>query len=285
MTTRTPQDAFREVIARWEGGFQAMPEDAGNYVDGKLIGTNYGVTPKALATYRGVPASSITRADIQNMPMEEAVAIGVSLYYEGPGFDRLPWCPATEVWCDIGWGSGPRVAIKNMQRMIGESPDGVIGPATIMAYRRWLAERTREGAVEQIAARRIEMYQEFVRQRPANAKFLGGWINRAKWFLPSNPTWWQTWTEDDVQAMPASYADFEDPMRGKIVPPDREDAHREMSTQRIVQSATLAGSALTGAAGIFKWIPQWAVGVMVVALVAVGALWALRSFGIIKRSV
>ena len=285
MTTRTPHDAFREVIARWEGGFQAMPEDAGNYVDGKLIGTNYGVTPKALATYRGVPASTITRADMQNMPMEEAVVIGVSLYYEGPGFDRLPWCPATEVWADIGWGSGPRVAIKNMQRMIGESPDGVIGPATIMAYRRWLAERTREGAVEQIAVRRIEMYQEFVRQRPANAKFLRGWINRANWFRPSNLTWWQTWTEDDVQAMPASYTDFEDPMRGKIVPPDREDAHREMSTQRIVQSATLAGSALTGAAGIFSGVPGWIIGIAFLVIVAVGALWALRSFGIIKRSV
>jgi hypothetical protein len=84
----------------------------------------------------------------------------------------------------------------------------------------------------------------------------------------------------EARALPA--ANFDHPPE---ITREGEAIKTELSTQRIVQSATLAGSALTGAAGIFKWVPQWAVGVMVVALVAVGALWALRSFGIIKRSV
>lgn len=58
----------------------------------------------------------------------------------------------------------------------------------------------------------------------------------------------------------------------------------EMSTQKIVQGGTIAGGVLASAGSFFKIIPPWALGVAVVALVAVGALWALRSFGIIKRA-
>ena len=34
-------------ILKWEGGFQKMKEDTGNYLNGVLIGTNKGITPAA----------------------------------------------------------------------------------------------------------------------------------------------------------------------------------------------------------------------------------------------
>ena len=35
----SPRDEIARAIARWEGLFQAQPQDAGNYVNGRLVGT------------------------------------------------------------------------------------------------------------------------------------------------------------------------------------------------------------------------------------------------------
>ena len=114
-------------------------------------------------------------------------------YYAGVGYDRLPWVPATEVWVDIGWGSGPRTSIKHLQRLIGAGDDGVIGPFTIAAYEEWVAGNGHHETVEQTAAWRRDFYRDIVRRRPQNGIFLRGWLNRANWYTPSNPKWWGTW--------------------------------------------------------------------------------------------
>ena len=56
-------------------------------------------------------------------------------------------------------------------------------------------------------------------------------------------------------------------------------------TQKVVQGATIIGSIMASLGSFFELIPPWALGVAVVAIVGVGAFWALRSFGIIKRNV
>jgi lysozyme family protein len=196
---RTPRDAFVEAIAVWEGGFQAYPEDLGNWVtfpDGRrvCVGTNRGVTPAALARHRGVPAHEITVDAIKALTIEEAAAIGVALYYEAPRFSLLPWCAATEVWVDVGWGSGPRTAIRALQRLSGAADDGAIGPETVGAYRRWLGGASPAARVDAIAAWRREFYRQIVERRSANRKFLQGWLNRATYYTPANAAWWRHWS-------------------------------------------------------------------------------------------
>lgn len=200
---RTPEEGFAHAIGTWEGGFQQFSEDAGNWVrlpDGtrRLIGTNLGVTPGALANHRGVEPATITVQDMKALKVEEAVAIGMAHYYR-VGWERLDYSPAVEVWVDIGWGSGPRTAIKYMQRMIGVGDDGIIGGQTEKAWYDWLYRGEAPSldmharAVKEIAQWRRNFYRRITEIRPANAKFLQGWLNRANHYLPGTE-WWKEWT-------------------------------------------------------------------------------------------
>lgn len=277
----TPREAFANTITTWEGLYQADPKDAGNIrrKDGTVVGTMMGITPAVWARFKGVSPSIVTPEIMRGITLDDAVDVYEQFYYRGPGFERLHWCAATEVFCDIGWGSGPVVAIKMLQRMIGEHQDGVIGPRTVEAYDAWVTANGMPPVIHRIAEARVVFYRDLVVQRPANAKFLGGWLNRANWYRTTNARWWAGWQGD---ALPPSVEQAEATSKPTPLTP-ADSVRAEAGNQQIVQSATLAGGALAGAAGIFKWVPPWAVGVLIVAVVMVGSLWALRSMGIIKK--
>lgn len=189
---KTPLEAFKRAIETWEGLYQDDPADVANVKreDGTVVGTMRGVSPGAWARFKGVHLESLEPEDMKAITLEDAAHVYDVAYYRLPGFAKLRWCPATEVWVDIGWGSGPVTAIKKMQQMIGVTADGVIGPQTIAAYESWLSSKTMEAAVNLIADWRCNFYKQLVAVRPANAKFLTGWLRRANWYRPSNAAWW-----------------------------------------------------------------------------------------------
>ncbi len=194
---RTPEDAFCHAITTWEGLYQAYPEDVGNWVtlpngERRLVGTMRGVTPAAYAAYLKVQPWTLTADDMKALPLETAVEIGMKGYYQDPRWNRLPFSPAVEVWVDIGWGSGPFSAVGWMQEMIGVFPDRAIGPMTERAWSEWMA-RGDEDAVREIHHWRVIFYRRICEKRPANAKFLQGWLNRANHYLPGT-AWWKEWT-------------------------------------------------------------------------------------------
>ena len=69
MPLPTPHDCLRDAILRWEGEWQADPNDSGNYAhchDGttKLIGTMRGVTPDVYAEFKGIDSCTLAAAAI-----------------------------------------------------------------------------------------------------------------------------------------------------------------------------------------------------------------------------
>lgn len=226
----TVEEFFGDVIDRFEVfrdkkgqlvTYQDLPNDRGNRKEigpdgeptGRIIGTNWGCTPAAVAMYRGIPVKFITVEDMKNLTRAEAIQIGITLYYKGPGFDRLPWCAETSLWVDIGWGSGTAKAIKEMQRMSGAAVDGTIGPQTIARYKAWLNSTTKENAVTAITNWRVEWYK-YCAAQPGNAQFLKIWLQRANWYRPTNPAWWVKWTdspenitEEEIAQAEATLAD------------------------------------------------------------------------------
>lgn len=169
------------------------PADPGNWSSGKrgvgqLLGSNRGVTPTALAAYRKVPIGSITAGDMANLTVDEAASIAMAAYYKAPGFDRLPWNRITASIVDMGWGSGTKQAIKLLQRMIGVTDDGVIGPATIAAYSTWLEARQ----AEDWARVRYDFYDQIIAVDPMKAKYRNGWRNRTDDYTPGT-AWWKGW--------------------------------------------------------------------------------------------
>lgn len=197
---RTVDDVFSEAIGAFEGGFQAIPNDKGNWVtmpDGsrRLIGTMRGVTPGALAEYLGVPAHTITVEQIKNVSHETAVDIGVKNYYHRPGFDKLPWCPLTEAVVDTGWGSGPARAARMLQQMVDTAADGIIGPLTIDAVWNFLLSNGHWSALDAFAARREAFYLRISRPGTSNAIFRNGWLRRARYYKSNNTEFTSKWRD------------------------------------------------------------------------------------------
>lgn len=197
--------AFAEdYITVWEDGGRGAHclsldrADSGNWTSGicgvgVCCGSQHGVTAQALAGYRGCSASAITEQVMSDLSLSEAAAIAIKGYYGAPGLDQLAWDPVVASVMDFGWNAGPHEAVKMLQRLIGVAPDGAIGPATVAAYRQWIATHGLAAAATSWAAHRHSFYQGLVAARPADAKFLNGWMRRSDYYLPGTP-WWTRFT-------------------------------------------------------------------------------------------
>jgi len=181
------QSFIKHFIETYEGGLSLDPKDTGNWFGGTKVGSKYGVTGNALAAYRGV--SKITAADIANLSIDEAVNIGVKLYYKNPNFDLLPFDPVIASVIDMGWGAGPGQAIKLLQRIIGADDDGKIGQGTADAYKAYLQSHSLEQVAKAYQTARYNFYDQIARKNPDNLKFVKGWRNRTDGFMPGTPFW------------------------------------------------------------------------------------------------
>jgi lysozyme family protein len=200
----TPRTFAMDFIKHWEDGGSTDPNrthsldpiDSGNWSGGRqglgrLIGSNHGVTAAALASYRKVSIDSITRDAMHALALDEAADIALALYYHAPKLDMLPWNRVTASVMDMGWGAGPRQAIKLLQRLAGCADDGCMGPGTVRATDAWLDRRGESEAAAAYGQARNAFYDRIIVLNPANARYRNGWRNRTAYYLPGDKAnWW-----------------------------------------------------------------------------------------------
>lgn len=202
-TTTTPRSVIRQRLAKaavrrsielHEGGYQCNEKDPGNWFQGKLVGTNFGMTPATLARHR--LAGPITAEVMKNITIETAVKIAYADYFAGPHLTELPWTPWVEAIFDFGLNAGPKRAISVMQDMVGTTPDGIVGPITVSFYNDFISEVEDDGkaALSQYCDERRRYYARLVMKRPRLKVFANGWDNRARYYLATNTDWTDTWT-------------------------------------------------------------------------------------------
>lgn len=115
-------------VFRWEGGYVNHRDDPGG-------ATNFGITHKTLAKWRGV--RSVTPDEVKAMTRNEAEQIYAANYWAKIRGDELPG-PIAFVMMDAAVNSGPGNAVKAIQKAcnsLGQTlkVDGKIGPKTIAA--------------------------------------------------------------------------------------------------------------------------------------------------------
>ena len=173
---RRPFNA-REMIDRVlesEGGISRDPHDRGN--TGGFI-TNRGITRTALAAYRRCDLSDVSNADLETLTAGQAREIAYKLYYVRPKIDRLPERLRGAV-TDFCFNSGQRNAIRALQRVVGATDDGVIGPETL----RQCEAHPVEWTLDKYCNARIAFFEGIVRRDETQRRFLKGWTARAeKW--------------------------------------------------------------------------------------------------------
>ena len=194
-------DFAKDYIFVWEDGsskdvaktHSLDKEDPGNWSTGKvhegtLVGSNHGVTAQALAKFRGVPVSSITKDVMHQLTLEEAAQIALKNYYYAPNFDALPWDAVIASVMDFGWGAGQETSAKRLQHMVGASVDGHVGPGTAKAYTDYKTKHGLEQTAKDWADARMGYYQSL--NQAKFGKYMNGWRNRTNYFLPGTP-WWK----------------------------------------------------------------------------------------------
>ncbi len=275
----TPKEEISRAIVRWEGLFQNQSQDAGNYVNGRLVGTMRGVTPAVLAAHRGVPAVTITETDMRSVTLDEAAEIGETRFYKGTGLDQLAWGPATAALVDVGWGSGPRQAVLFSQRLAGATDDGVVGPATVSAYAAWVNRVGWEEATRTVNKMRRDFYALIISRNPAWEIYRQGWNNRADWMLPGTD-WWVGWAVDmppPPQQLVVGGALKPQPVAtsaGSV-----KDAAAADATTRIVTAVGAGAPLLTALAGF-----PWQLAAVLSAAVLLGGVIAVYYFTRMRKT-
>lgn len=118
-------------ILRHEGGFVDHPQDPGG-------ATNRGVTIGTLRRL-GIDKDGDGDSDIVDLRLiteADAVAVFKRFYADAVQADLLP--PGLDyAMADFAVNSGPARAAQHLQRILGVTPDGHIGPKTIAAIGGW----------------------------------------------------------------------------------------------------------------------------------------------------
>jgi len=148
------------VTLAQEGGFSQSAADSGG-------ATNLGITRATLENWRGRPVSV---EDVLTLTRAEAVEIYRSNYWHPARCADLP--PGVDLMVfDCGVNSGPRTAVKMLQKAIGVTDDGSVGPKTLLALQH---VDDHKALIHQLSAVRLAFCQSL----PNYDVFGAGWTNR-----------------------------------------------------------------------------------------------------------
>lgn len=162
-------DQIIDGILEREGGFVDHENDRGGP-------TNWGITQATLSAYRG---RVVSREEVQRLTRTEAREIYFRLYIEAPGFLRIRDDNLRALLVDFGVNSGPVTAIKELQLSVGATPDGILGPQTLVA----LNMIGHGQAYKRLLKRRFQRVVNIALGDSSQLTFLRGWINRCLEFI------------------------------------------------------------------------------------------------------
>ena len=148
------------LVLKHEGGFVDHPEDPGG-------ATNKGITHKTYADFLERPLEDVE--ELKNIPDEHVEMIYKKLYWDKVKGDELPGGVDFSTF-DWAVNSGPARAATALQRCVGATVDGVIGPKTVGHVTDIPAEKT----IEFLAMER----EKFYRSLNTFDTFGKGWLRR-----------------------------------------------------------------------------------------------------------
>jgi lysozyme family protein len=138
--------------------------------------TKGGITIKTLEAWRH---RRCTRKELQRLPKEEAVSILRRRYVDVQGIQLLDNYLIQPQVVDNAVLSGPALAVKDLQRAINVSDDGIIGPVTIKKINEFGQEQTNTLLVKERTIR----LSRIVVDDDTQLVFLVGWLKRSLSFL------------------------------------------------------------------------------------------------------
>ena len=133
-----------EIILHHEGGYVNHPKDPGGE-------TNLGVTKRVYEEWGGTK-------DMKDLTVEDVAPIYQKNYWNRVRGDDLPAGLDLCVF-DFGVNAGTGRSAKFLQRLVGTTVDGGIGPATLRAVNAYVQIEGIEATIDDFQKRRQEYYE------------------------------------------------------------------------------------------------------------------------------
>ena len=168
-----------EHFYRWEGGLSRDPSDrasafccptphpTNNRTD---YHTNKGVTYSTFVSFFGEDNDDM----FYEMNHNFWGIIFKNGYWDKVKGDDIKHQSIANALVSWAWGSGSRTAIKEIQRVLGVTVDGIIGNQTLGA----INSADECELFDLMIKRRAYFFHLICERRPKNRKFLKGWLNR-----------------------------------------------------------------------------------------------------------
>lgn len=148
--------AFTALMGN-EGGYVNHPDDPGG-------ATRWGITAR-------VALKNGYTGDMRDYPVADAKRVARAMYWDAVRADDLPEALRFDVF-DAAYNHGPKQAAIFLQRSLGITADGVIGPVSVLAARTADAR----GVSMRFNAERLDLYTSL----PTWASFGKGWARRVR---------------------------------------------------------------------------------------------------------
>ena len=138
--------------------------------------TKGGITQRTLESWR---QRRCTRKELQRLKKPEALEILRRLYVDASGIQRLEGHPIQAQVVDNAVLSGPILAMKDLQGVLGVATDGICGPITLKALNGYEINTISN----LLAVARAKRLARFTVKNPNQLVFLVGWLSRALGFV------------------------------------------------------------------------------------------------------
>lgn len=152
-------DEALKAVLKHEGGFVNHPKDPGGM-------TNLGVTKRVWEEWVGKPVDEKT---MRSLTPEMVAPMYRKKYWDAVKGDDLPE-GLDYLMFDFAVNSGPVRAIRTMQKAMGLTTDGIIGPKTLGVLK--------DSNREELVARFSDEKEAFYRALPTFSTFGKGWLRR-----------------------------------------------------------------------------------------------------------
>ena len=181
-------DKFIPILLRWEAGIvmkegetleqaflrakkKGFSNDPNDHGGATMVGVTIG-TFRSYYKYKGRRVPTVTQ--LKNIPYKEWRDIIHSIFWAKWKADLIEDQNVANMLVDWIWTSGQGVGIKKVQKLLGLTTDGIVGPKTLAAVN---AQDPKE-LIKKVYNARVAHFNSIVKNSPSQKKFLKGWMNR-----------------------------------------------------------------------------------------------------------